>query len=680
MVKNRRSLLVCTCEGTLPLDPAALSAALDGVEVRPARQLCRTEIDRFVAEAAEPGDLLIACTQEAPVFADTAQARGCAADLRFTNIRETAGWSQHGAQATPKIAALLAQARVTVQPGRSQEVESGGRALVLGQGSLALGAARQLAQRLSVICVLTDFGDDAPPPVADVALFQGRVGQATGHVGAFAVTVHDVTQPRPSSRGRFEAGAVQDAATFDVDLIVDLTGGMPLFPGNRPRDGYFRVEPSDVAALYTTLSEAADLHGTFDKPRAVVVNPDICAHSRNGITGCTRCMDACPSGSIMPRGDAAFVDLLACSAHGACSSVCPTGAIAWDMPRASDLFERLRVLLTTYRRAGGEKPVVLIHDERTGVEKISYMARLGRGLPANVLPFAVSEVTAIGYDLVLCALAWGAARVVLLSGAEHRGENAHLHTAAALVDDVMAGLGHVGERLVIEDDDDPEVIERGLWSAVPAPAEAASFSAAGPKRNVLFMALDHLHKTAPVPVDVIAVPPGAPFGSVQVNTAGCTLCLSCVGACPTHALGDNPDKPTLSFMERDCIQCGLCVATCPEKVITLIPQLDFIHAATRRILKEEEPFECIRCSKPFGSRSTVERMVERLSQHSMFKEGNRIDLLKMCDNCRVIAQSEQMASSDPFAGLAPARPLTRTTEDYLRERDAAARSEKETKH
>lgn len=680
MAEKRRALLVCSCEGTLPLEVESLSRALAEEEIFPARNLCRTEIGRFLDAAAAPGEVLVGCTQEAPLFAETAEAQGCRATLRFANIREAAGWSVQGAQATPKMAALLAQAWIQVKPAHSQEVVSQGRVLVLGRDASALAAARQLAQRLSVVCVLADFGDQIPLPVADVALFQGRILSASGHVGGYTVIVGSVTQPRASSRSAYEGGAVQERAVFEADLIFDLRGGQPLFPGNRPRDGYFRVEPGDVAGLYQTMFEAAEVHGVFDKPRAVVVNPDICAHSRSGITGCTRCMDACPTGAITPRGNAAFVDQLACSAHGACSSVCPTGAISWDMPRASDLFERLRVLLTTYRRAGGEKPVVVVHDERTGVEKLSIIARLGRGLPANVLPFAVQEVTATGYDLVLAAMAWGAARVVILTGAEHRGESAHLHAAAALVDDVMGGLGHAGERLLIEEADDPDIVERSLWAAAPPAPVAATFSASGPRRNVLFMALDHLHKTAPEARDVIPVPPGAPFGRVDIRVEGCTLCLSCVGACPTAALGDNPDKPTLSFLERDCIQCGLCVATCPEKVVSLVPQIDFIHAPIRRILKEEEPFECVRCSKPFGSRSTVERMVGKLAEHSMFKDGNRIELLKMCDNCRVIAQAEIAVEADPFKGLAPARPLTRTTDDYLREREATEAAGKDIKH
>ena len=101
----------------------------------------------------------------------------------------------------------------------------------------------------------------------------------------------------------------------------------------------------------------------------------------------------------------------------------------------------------------------------------------------------------------------------------------------------------------------------------------------GAKRSVLRFALRELHRAAPAPVDVVPLPERAPFGSVEIDVAGCTLCLSCVSACPTGALTDDPERPMLRFAEDACVQCGLCKATCPEKVITLKPQIDF-RAAT----------------------------------------------------------------------------------------------------
>jgi ferredoxin len=139
--------------------------------------------------------------------------------------------------------------------------------------------------------------------------------------------------------------------------------------------------------------------------------------------------------------------------------------------------------------------------------------------------------------------------------------------------------------------------------------------------------------------------------------------------CPTGALLDDPDRPALKFVEDACVQCGLCKSTCPEKVITLTPQIDFTAARARpRILKEEEPALCIRCNKPFGVKSTIDRVAAKLEgRHWMFPASNkRADAIRMCADCRVITMSEQQF--DPFVGV-PERSSPRTTEDYLRERE-----------
>ena len=181
---------------------------------------------------------------------------------------------------------------------------------------------------------------------------------------------------------------------------------------------------------------------------------------------------------------------------------------------------------------------------------------------------------------------------------------------------------------------------------------------------------------------VLLVPEGstriAMLEAVEVDIEGCTLCLACVGACATGALKDNEDKPQLSFAEEACVQCGLCENTCPEKVITLVPRLSFLEVGrSYQVIKEEEPFECIRCGKPFGTKSSIELMLKKLEDHPMFQEKGGTERLKMCEDCRIFALAEE--DEHPLAGAA--RPKPRTTEDYLRERDelrqAAAKDMKE---
>jgi len=92
------------------------------------------------------------------------------------------------------------------------------------------------------------------------------------------------------------------------------------------------------------------------------------------------------------------------------------------------------------------------------------------------------------------------------------------------------------------------------------------------------------------------------------------------------------------------------------------------------VIKEEEPFPCIRCGKPFGVKSTIERVTAKLEgKHWMFQNSaQRLDVIKMCEDCRVVAISGQ--DFDPYG--APPRPNVRTTEDYLREREEQERKGK----
>jgi hypothetical protein len=58
--------------------------------------------------------------------------------------------------------------------------------------------------------------------------------------------------------------------------------------------------------------------------------------------------------------------------------------------------------------------------------------------------------------------------------------------------------------------------------------------------------------SAPTPVDVVALAPGAPFGGVLLNVDSRTLCHSCVNAW-TGALV-NPDRARCASLESICVQ------------------------------------------------------------------------------------------------------------------------------
>jgi ferredoxin len=677
MADRPHDILICSCEDTMPLDAESVRRGCRGARVTTARQLCRAELARFRAAASAGDRLVVGCTQEAPLFSEIAgEIEG--SGISYVNIRETAGWSADAANAGPKMAALIAAANEPAPDVPFVTLTSDGVVLIYGRDEQAIEAANLLKDHLDVTVLIAPPAALVPPDITAFPVVQGRIRSARGYLGAFELTIDGYAQPSPSSRRALDFGPAKDGAVSRCDIVLDLSGQAPLFSAPDLRDGYLRADPGDPAAVLRAVIEARDLVGTFDKPRYIAFTEGLCAHSRSRIVGCHRCLDLCPAGAIVPAGDHVAIDPQVCAGCGQCAAVCPTGAASYALPPADALMRRLRAMLRAYGEAGGAHAIVLLHDEAHGTPLIAGLARFGDGLPANVLPICVNEVTQVGLESIAAAFAYGASALRFLLRAKPRHDVAGLAKTIALAEPILAGLGFGSGRLATIETDDPDALGdtlRGMVAPAPAP-RPASFMPVGGKREVLRLALRELQRAAPSPADVIALPEGAPFGSVVLDVEGCTLCLACVSACPTDALLDDPDRPMLRFVEDLCVQCGLCKATCPEKVITLRPQLDFRAAtAAAKVLKREEPFNCIRCGKPFGVKSTIERVATALAgKHWMYPASDRrLDAIRMCADCRVIAVTEVEFDSSG----APPRPDLRTTEDYLRERTRAEKPKEE---
>src|SRR6202045_540225 len=287
MTDATRHLLICSCEDTMPLDGGAVRRGCRG-EPTTATQLCRAELDRFRAIAAEDTPLTVGCTQEAPLFTEVAAESGRSSSIHFANIRESAGWSSEAARAGPKMAALLAAAAEPTPPVPSVELVSGGVILICGRDETAVEAGNLLKDHLDVTVLIEPPAALVPPRVASFPVAKGKVRNARGHLGAFEVTVDDFAQPAPSSRGTLVFGPSRHGARSNCDLILDLTGGTAFFPAADLRDGYLRADPGNPAAMLQAVLKARDLTGNFEKPRYITYNDTLCAHSRSGIVGCTQ--------------------------------------------------------------------------------------------------------------------------------------------------------------------------------------------------------------------------------------------------------------------------------------------------------------------------------------------------------------------------------------------------------
>lgn len=534
---------------------------------------------------------------------------------------------QEGRDALARQAAVRAandfpdvEATVTV------DYRSHGRTLVVGSARDALPLADRLAGTLSVTVLLLDQPDGQP------RLYPVHAAQTVavaGWLGAFEARWRAAGQP--VGEGRF-------------DLVLDLCPARLIASHQRPH-GYY-APGSDEAARLAAVETLLDMVGDFEKPKYFSYKERICAHGRNGIHACTACVDICSAGAIASDGNRVKVNPYLCAGCGACGTVCPTGAMSYVYPPVPFTGKRIQAALRAFREAGGAQPVLLLHD----AEGADIIARLGDSVPGRILPFSLHHVASTGIDVWLAALAYGAAGVAILTTGDEAPQYVQaLGEQMAIAQAVLDGLGYAGPHFQLlqlgsSPPDAAEELALALRHAPrgDAPGAPAVFHLAVDKRNTLDYALDHLHRHAPQQPLHIGLPVKAPFGALAIDRQACSLCMSCVGVCPTAALQDGQGTPQLRFIEKNCVQCGLCANTCPENAISLVPRMSFDPARMNAVvLNESQPFHCIRCSKPFGTLHMVENMLGRLGSHPAFAAN--LDRLRMCGDCRVI---DMMAPGD----------------------------------
>ena len=430
--------------------------------------------------------------------------------------------------------------------------------------------------------------------------------------------------------------------------LFDIEGGLfdqvwdcqiePCFTAELKPPGYYNErisEDNDRPGDRTDI--LPEMIGEFEKPKYFHYDPEICAHGRSGIKGCNNCLNACPADAIISIGDTIEVNPHLCQGGGVCASSCPTGAITYVYPPTDQHLELLRTLVKGMLKAYPNKaPEVVFVDNEYGVDRFNEQFQ---EMVHTVLPFVVEEIGSVGPEMIASALAYGAGRVFIYTATG---------TPVKVVETLKKTVGQINTVLQETACTDRSLsmgdsLEGVGVSVLDGVIKPATYAPIGDKRAITRKAYSHFNEVAESPRELFAMPEGSMFGRIRVDNETCTLCMGCVSQCPGKALQAGGETPALRFIEVNCVQCGICQKSCPESSITLEPRLHFdLNIINKPIsLKEESPFHCIVCGKPFATQAMITRMTDKLKGHWMFDDAGSLNRLRMCGDCRVIDMLEE---------------------------------------
>jgi len=532
--------------------------------------------------------------------------------------------------------AILPDAENIQNQNSTLKLASSGRVLIIGSEANVIECGRKLNERLNGILLINsdEYADCRHIEVSGnktMPLIRGKIHRLGGFMGEFDATVKMNGEVRSVT-------SLTDLDGAGVDLVLDLDSP-PHMSCERPPIGYF-VPGSDPESRNRMMNELPDMVGEFEKPVFIFQTPGLCAHHRSGFTGCTRCIDCCPSHAVRSKDDGVEINHFLCQGCGTCATVCPTGALVDKDMQTGELLNVLRGKLQSFQPADSVNASVVFHESETSSR---LLMQINSQWPGPVIGQSVRDIGCVGMDIWLAVLASGAGRVILVSTPQTtQGMLQAIKKQIGYASSMLQGMGYPSGCIILTDGEGPESAT-GSGSDKTEHREsnfsgrAAAVIPVQDRRETMRFAVGHLYDQSPRLRSEVPLPKGAPFGGIRVDRDACTFCMACAQVCPTSAIGGGIDHPQINFTESRCIQCGLCGKVCPEKAVELIPRMVYERklSESKNTLNTEGAFNCISCGKPFAPARLIERMAARLTGHWMYKNQTELRRLKMCGNCRL---------------------------------------------
>jgi ferredoxin len=295
---------------------------------------------------------------------------------------------------------------------------------------------------------------------------------------------------------------------------------------------------------------------------------------------------------------------------------------------------------------GNILPDIFLYDQNIDV---NLLKRQGGRTVDSSLYVEVEDIGRIGLEIMLVALAYGAGNVTLVCDMHSPVDvREALKQQIELGREILQGLNMPVDSLnfvlwpqssrqnTSEADNFIPYASNFSTTGSRRSITQATFSFEHDKRTLIRLAVQHLFDACETAKPAIVLSAGAPFGAVIIDES-CSLCMACVGACPSGALVAGGDEPSLSLVESRCHQCGFCMEVCPENALRLLPRLlcNIEAADTQVLLRKVESFKCIVCGEPFASQAMIGRLQEKLRGHWMYQSNRQVKRLQMCRTCRI---------------------------------------------
>lgn len=402
--------------------------------------------------------------------------------------------------------------------------------------------------------------------------------------------------------------ADQHDGLVETDQIIWF--GAPLELARKK--GIYDPEQDGVEDVITAL---CDNYGTLPVRTTKKYDESICLYHGKRHDICGLCADICPSSAITRARDGRFLlfSEVDCTQCGQCIGVCPSGALESTLLSIRSL-ERA---VSLYRNKH-----VLVIPARIELETLQVR------LPPGVLPFVIEQSDMLHENHLLAILQASGKPMVIWSDSIP----AATQGAIDLVNEIYRRI-HDREAIYRcrSLDELHHVLDQLPTYDLP------TYTLAEPsalKRTCVSQRIAHLVDEGSF--GTVKTDPVLHYGTLTVDRAACTLCLSCADACGVGALLPFAEDNTLRFNPSLCTNCGYCQKTCPEPgcLQTVNNRIDLDPSFfSFQVMAADTIFHCSECGAAIGPSKSIEK-IAAMMKPLFAGDPTRLKTLTCCPDCK----------------------------------------------